>query len=306
MASLMPKTMNYSLKTSKSNIAKSYLLGQKKGLSRKIKKAHHKLHLLHLMTPSGLHLSVALLIFKKYFKKKIILQLLLLLISIMTLFMGDYNALRRMAIFGLTKNFIVTFIIDFFLGGWHQSPFSFALSFLFLGLILINKNNPKKILARDFFIAQILIAYFFQQQVYPIGFFIGFFLTPIISSLFPLYLIDFLFPGISPISKITEAILLFFCHFTFEGVSPFIALFFLSLFYIPYFLPFCFLLWPEAITNLPKHHLNKKAFHSPAPANYKSIKRTRSGYILAYDNDLLCRMRLYSSGWSTRCKFKKH
>lgn len=302
LAEFMPaKEVTYSIHQ-KTSLAKSYLLGQKKGLDRKLKKAHHKLHLLHLMTPSGLHLSMGLYFFKKFIKRKIVIQCLLLAMIVLTTFLGDYFALRRMAFYGLTKNFMGTFLIDLFLGGFHASPFSYALSFLFIGIILINRDRPKKKLARDFVLAQIIIALFFEQKVYPLGFLIGFFLTPIISFGFPLFLLDFLLPKMNPISNITATMIIFFSKFAGPALSPLPALFIISLCQLPYGFLFLMVAWPSTLQNFPHHLWQKKAFHAPPPKSFQEIKRFSSGYKLIYDNGLICRSRLYSTGWSTRCK----
>lgn len=303
MASMMPKNDTYLNLRNKSSLAKSYLFGMKKGLPKEIKKAHKKLHLLHLMTPSGLHLGVAMIIFKKYIKRKIFINIFLILITFISIYLGDFFALRRMAIFGITNNFILTFLIDFFLGGWSASPFSYSLSFLFLGLILINKDRAKKYLARDFFIAQLLITLFFEQKVYPIGFILGFFLTPLISAIFPIFSIDLFYNGFTPISDIISFILLKLSSQISSGFNPLYASLFILFFYLPYISLFVMLFFPKNIHNLPNHHVGKNAFPTKAPKNYQDIVRTGSGYKLSYHNGLICRTRLYSSGWSTRCKF---
>ena len=303
MASMMPKNDTNLKLRNKTSLAKSYLFGMKKGLPRKIKKAHKKLHLLHLMTPSGLHLGIGMIIFKKYIKKQIIIKLFLVLMTFLSIILGDFFALRRMAIFGITNNFILTFVIDFFLGGWSASPFSYALSFLFLGLILINKDRANKYLAKDFFIAQILIATFFEQKVYPIGFIIGFFFTPLISAIFPLFIIDLFNNNFTPVSDFISFILLKLSSLIELGLPPLYAFLFISFFYLPYLSLFITITFPENIHNLPKHYIGKKAFPTRAPQFYQDIVRTSSGYKLSYPKGLICRARLYSSGWSTRCKF---
>ena len=101
LASLMPKPAPKYSPYQKSTIAKSYLLGQKRGLSRKVKKAHHKLHLLHLMTPSGLHLSSALLFIKRFSHNPTMIRSILIIVSLISLYLGDFHARATMLKYGI-------------------------------------------------------------------------------------------------------------------------------------------------------------------------------------------------------------
>ena len=60
-------------------IARAYFTGDKSKLKRKVIKAHRKLGLMHLMTPSGLHLSSFFLLIKPFAKHHRIKCLLSLL-----------------------------------------------------------------------------------------------------------------------------------------------------------------------------------------------------------------------------------
>lgn len=140
----------------------SLMTGDKRYLSKESKQNFKDLGLMHLLTPSGLHLSSILIIFKVIPKQ---IQIYLLFIISLPFFMLEkYYSIKRVLIFKLTyfvlakdlKNksaiaFITTFCADIVLGNFKDSPLSFAYSFLFWGTILFHQGSFLKLNYKLFF-----------------------------------------------------------------------------------------------------------------------------------------------------------
>ena len=190
-----------------SGLVHSYTTGNKRRLSRKAKSIHQDLGLMHLLTPSGLHLSVIW----KFFTPLLTLFFARLLwpkrvcfgVSTLVLFFSDSLwAMQRMSLFRLISSFlpqfkiklfvtfVTTFVFSFLLGNFHSSPLSFALSFLFFGIILSAQGSFPK-LCMGLLASQALVQSIFMQPYSIFGSFLGIFITPIFALIFPLMLLDY-------------------------------------------------------------------------------------------------------------------
>lgn len=127
--------------------------GDKRGVDRKLKSTLKKYGLIHLLTPSGLHLSALtpLLVFPVF------LQFFILLIFYFWIeSFGSYLSLERVTIFALLTKlssyfkfklssniiFIICLLLSLIIGNVSNSPGSFLYSLLFWGTIMIFKDNP--------------------------------------------------------------------------------------------------------------------------------------------------------------------
>ena len=197
-----------------------YVLGHKKGISKKIKDAHKRLLIMHLFTPSGLHFSSILLFFWPFFsflkkRKKVLFIFSYTSICLLPFLVDGFFSIKRICLFQILKSikqngnfknienfhlFILTFLIDFCLGSFDKSPLSFSYSFLFLGLIFANKKFRGKKLIPYFAGAQVIISFFSKEGFYLFGIINSFLLTSIFSFLFPFWLIVFGLPSNFPFS----------------------------------------------------------------------------------------------------------
>lgn len=128
----------------------SMITGDKSKLSFKLKKKLKQMGLLHLFTPSGLHLSS--FFFLRFLPKKILLGIFFLLFLWLSTYFC-YSSMERVIIFKIIHlvlkerkietHFFLTFIFSFLLGQYRE-PLSFLYSFLFWGTIIIFRNNPIK------------------------------------------------------------------------------------------------------------------------------------------------------------------
>ena len=166
----------------------------------RLKKVLRSLHLEHLATPSGLHLSILTSWLFPFLSKP------LRIISLLPIFnLLNFYSLKRIAFYKLGQNifpkmnrlhlFSVVMFIDFFWGSGQSSPYSFLYGFLFLGSIIatIHKSPlsshyiPFSLLG-----AQCLVAFASGSSVYLIGFFFGLVLTSLFSLIFPVLVLDVL------------------------------------------------------------------------------------------------------------------
>jgi hypothetical protein len=116
------------------------------------------------------------------------LIILIILGSILFWFKG-FSALKRMLLIkthqhflGTQAGFITALLLDMLVGSFHNYPLSFCFSFLFLGIIYSEKQ--RFILVILFFLAQMLITYFYQNQIS----FLMLFLSPLLNFAFALAL----------------------------------------------------------------------------------------------------------------------
>ncbi|WP_084710395.1 ComEC/Rec2 family competence protein [Bacteriovorax sp. BAL6_X] len=188
---------------------RSVLTGQKWGLDKELKRKLTHLNLLHLMTPSGLHLSSLFLIFyflrRRYPRLSNLVELTLCLGFYF--FLPGYYSFRRVALirsfFILNKTretnyskmqiFIFFLVTDFFFGTYRYSPLSFYLSTLFLGLIFSIKEYRIYKMYLLFFVAQLFIAHKFTGVIYPATIILSPLLTSIFTLIYPILFFNLFF-----------------------------------------------------------------------------------------------------------------
>ncbi len=148
----------------------SILTGRSAPVARQMKESYKTLGLNHIFTPSGFHLSAALLPFMKVLKTPLQQLVCLILIGAGISILPGLGALKRMIlikstqkIIGLRIGFVAALIIDMFWGTFQDQALSFTYSMLFLGIIYSGLRGLKLMIW--FFIAQIILAYFQDNAV---------------------------------------------------------------------------------------------------------------------------------------------
>lgn len=188
------------------NILFCFLTGSKNGISPYTKAAFKKTNLLFLLSPSGVHLTVILLIITlclKRIKNKWIRKFSYIIILASSFFFPSYTSIRRLSILRILFQvkflskinipieviFLLTFVISFLLGDFKNSPIGFIYSFAFLGTFFSLRNFSKITLILGLFSTQLILALFIGDKVslaaIPAGLCIAFLFT----FLFPLLLI---------------------------------------------------------------------------------------------------------------------
>lgn len=212
-----------------SGLAKAAITGDKSCVPKSVLKTIKTFGLMHLLTPSGLHLSSALSAL--YFFPR------LRLFACLSLFLGTFflpglYSLQRMALFRLVNHkirnthvsFCVTLVGSVLVGNYAASPISFSLSMLFWGTILFHKRGKFRLIL-DLYMAQCLVAIAFGQSISPLAIFAGPLVSGLFTLFFPFGLISGIFPEISgaclwPVAYILKIL----GHFEFLKVSGFLAL----------------------------------------------------------------------------------
>lgn len=173
--------------------------GDKSEISRKLKSSLKEFGLIHLLTPSGIHLSSLLLFIflfiKKKFYKYIYFAFLLLIIPV-----SGFYSLKRILYFHIFKcfrlsteaAFICTFIFDLLIGGFSNSPLSYAFSFLCWGVIIFSQKSKIQVIY-NLFLAQLIICYFNQSEINILSIIINPIFTSLFSFVFPILSINFWF-----------------------------------------------------------------------------------------------------------------
>lgn len=212
-----------------SELTRAYATGQRRHLSRKVRDMHRDLGLIHLTTPSGLHLSILWRFFNPFLGLLTALTGLTFLpaitISISTFVIWNMDglmAMQRMSLYRLLRFplffrmrlnrgiiFLITLALSLLLGNFSQSPLSFGLSALFFGLILASSHNFFK-MAYSLICAQALVQSLMVQKFTFISSFLGVIITPIFVFIFPLSLIEYWVVGKLPFSLGIEYIIYLF------------------------------------------------------------------------------------------------
>ena len=184
----------------KSTLYSAVISGDKTSINGKVKKQLKALGLLHLFTPSGLHLSS--FFFMRFLPKKILIPVLVLLFIYLSS-QFQYLSMERVLIFkllhltfrnlGLSLHFTLTFIISFLLGQFNE-PLSFLYSLVFWGTILIFRNNPIKCVFYLCF-QNLMLNSLQGAQTNFLIFIINPILTFIVSGAFPLLFFNSLLPS---------------------------------------------------------------------------------------------------------------
>ncbi len=189
-------------KTQACRLQNAFNTGNKKGLNKRVKESYKKLHLLHLFTPSGIHIFPLFIIVKKLFSRSF-LNFVLLSLGFFLWRFDQFHSLERIitmkVIFSLIQslnlNFSVfsIFLFSMFLSlvnsNYSSSPLSFAYSYLFIGSIVSARNRLETFVF--IFFSNILIAYFNFEAVSLIAPIIGSLLTILFSFLFPFIFLNF-------------------------------------------------------------------------------------------------------------------
>ncbi len=306
-----------------SSVLFSYTVGGQKGVSRSVTTAHKNLYLIHLFTPSGLHLSslffflTPLLTFLKFRSFNYFFAVSLLL-TLPPFFLDGFWAVKRVSFLrllflvfkkiplklSLFTLFILAFSLDFMFGTFKDSPLSFTYSFLFLGMIFAGQKWPSIWLPLFLMLGQFLVCFFQQTPFFPLNFFLGFLLTSFFSLLFPLFFLAFCFPQFSLIAKFFLSLFLFLVKFgsNFLKNSPsfFISgdgllLIFLFISSLDFkkkgiFLIFFLLFHSTPLWNIRDrdHQGNKGFFLAEEKKGVKKISRTEKGYKIQYHEGWVC------------------
>lgn len=182
---------------------RALITGNKKNINRQLSKTLKGYGSMHLMTPSGIHLSS--LFFIKYLPH--VIQQLILLFSMFYLIpLGAYNSLERVIIFkSLSLKFsffskvpnelklIIVMTLAVLMGHYFNNPLSISLSFLFWGTIILFKNNPIKLMFYLFF-SLLFINGLFGIPTKVSAIFINPILTSLLTLIFPVLTINLLLP----------------------------------------------------------------------------------------------------------------
>ncbi|EQC48303.1 competence protein [Bacteriovorax sp. BSW11_IV] len=322
---------------SKASIAHAFILGDKSAISRTQKNDLKTLGALHLLTPSGLHLSsfIALLSFilsitnREKWKIPALIVLGIFLFSI-----PDFYSLKRTLAFYLLGYFLyqfknfknkshlifgVIFILDYFLGSYKYSPLSFTFSFLFLGTIIALKDAKKWQFFSFLFLNQVLVSYFFLQKFFILGPIFGFILTGVFGFVFPIGIIAFPFDLITPYepSNFFFSLFLDLAHFfslvAQEGPRVMISLWFIVCMLLGlltqrlrWAIPILICLEAQPLFNLPLSAFKKE----PTYSNYKltpeseiiKVDQVRRGYRSWHPHQIKCNVTLYSYFWEKKCR----
>lgn len=198
-------------KSEYSAILSKYVSGYPKRIKKKYKQPHYKLHIIHLFTPSGIHftsmwllLVPLFLLLKKKYKHAEALFLFLLRVSLF--FVPGFYSIKRICLYRSIRKlnnkssylvFLLTMILEYIFGTYSDSPWSFAYSYLFLGIIFSFNKTTFRYLPLGFFLGNLLIGIFQHTPVNLIGFFMGFFMTSLFAIIFPMFFLLYCFPWLS-------------------------------------------------------------------------------------------------------------
>lgn len=174
--------------------------GEKAKLSSKTKDNLKRFGLIHLLTPSGIHLSSILGLFLFLFNRK---YKFIFLLGTLIFFYNfpELQSLRRVLYFQIIilflkgplkikQAFILTFILDLLLGGYSSNPLSYSFSFIFWGLIIYSRTKLQA--AINLFLAQLLVVFISQTgSVNLLAIVINPVFTAIYSFLFPLFSLNY-------------------------------------------------------------------------------------------------------------------
>lgn len=177
-------------------IMESIVLGKKKltGDQREIKKIVKELNLQHILTPSGLHLSSALL-FLKFFPK-LFLMILTLGLACFLFFNENLFSLQRNLTLYLTKSFFplpldflffAIIFLELIFCDWSRFQ-SLAYSYLFLGTIIIYRNQHYLKLIEKLCLAQLIILSLKAKSISILIFPLNFLTTFLTTLFFPGFL----------------------------------------------------------------------------------------------------------------------
>ncbi|MCY4643097.1 MAG: hypothetical protein OXB88_00605 [Bacteriovoracales bacterium] len=168
-----------------------------------LKSAIKKLHIHHLFTPSGLHLS-SLLWFLGLFSLK---RMFLFFLFPLVFFLDGFVAFKRVYFIRfigellkfkkiqLDKSyiFIFVFLIEFIFWA-HLHPLSFTYSFLFLGIIYSLKKSSPLVFLLGIWLAQSLIHSFHEDSIILLSLPLCSFITSLVTLSYPLVILNAFVP----------------------------------------------------------------------------------------------------------------
>ena len=312
----------------------AYTIGGQKEVPRSLTTAHKNLYLIHLFTPSGLHLSslffflTPLLSFLKFRSFNYFFAASLLL-TLPPFFLDGFWAVKRVAFLrllwlvfkktplklSLFTVFILAFILDFFFGTFKDSPLSFTYSFLFLGLIFAGQKWPSIWLPLFLMLGQFVVCFLQDIPFYPLNFFLGFLLTSLFSLLFPLFFLAFCFPQISLIAKFFLSIFLFLVEngSTFLKNSPsffisgdLLILIFLFISSLDFKKKGILLIFFALFHSVPLENFkvvaNKSFYLADEKNGIEKILRTEKGYKIHYKEGWVCNYQISNLGMNKYCQ----
>ena len=174
------------------------VIGHKIKMPRRLRKILRTLHIEHLATPSGLHLSLLTsLLFPFLGRNARVLSLTPFF------FLSGFYSLKRVALYKILSTvlpkmkrltlFYIVMVLDLLFGSAQASPYSFLFGFLFLGSIV--STSRLNILSSQYIPfallgAQCMVSFCTDQPLYLSGFFIGLVITSLFSFVFPLLVLD--------------------------------------------------------------------------------------------------------------------
>ena len=268
--------------------------GNKKNLSRKIKTTFKKYGIIHLLTPSGVHLSSIMFLFNSVY----FLELVFIIISLIFLknYQG-YDSLERVLIFrflghSILKNqqrfktelsFILTILLSFSIGHFTSISLSLIYSLAFWGTIIIYRKNSVKML-----VYMNIMLYFMASFSASTHSLFSIIINPLLTSMmtmaFPLLILNTLLPTYLQMNQITDFFLKFFLEvlYKIESIDFFPLIGFSTLSVLIFILLLQFINFKTAILYLclfssPAHkskniHLPKSYTNLAVKENFKTMK----------------------------------
>ena len=193
-------------KPENANVLFSFITGNKNGISPYTKKAFKRTNLSFLLSPSGLHLSILIMILLyplNKFKNKIIKRTAKIMLLPSLFFLPEFYSLQRSSLLRLLFQFkfiaklrvtlehifLLTFLGSFLLGHFHRSPMGFIYSFAYLGIFFSLREYPKIMLIAGLFSIQLVLALFSGEKASLLSIPFGLLGSFIFSLLFPLLLL---------------------------------------------------------------------------------------------------------------------
>lgn len=175
--------------------------GNKNKVKKSIKDIFKRYGLMHLMTPSGIHLSSVLILFK--FSS--LLSLILCLTLFIYLFPSQtYNSLERVLLFriiygfNISKNieytFLTTLMISILIGHLSMNPLSYIFSLAFWGTVVIYRNSKGKLILHLNFMLYFMSS-LFGGDTSILSLIINPLYTSIVSGIFPILLFNNILPA---------------------------------------------------------------------------------------------------------------
>lgn len=294
--------------------------GHKKGVSRKTKEIMRSFGLLHLFTPSGLHLSSILLCFlilSKNLKKSRGLKIIMMALYLFSQSISGFDSIKRILLWrSIPANhqylsYLFAAVLDLLIFYEWRSPLSFSFSFLFLGTILIFQRSAKIKLLAALLLNQWMIATFFGESFEPFSVLLGFGITAIMTFLFPIFFLQttiapfFILKEIGVIIELIITLLKDLAPFTsFISIPPSLLSFVIANAILrkqkKLFIIVLFCLLPNSMVEERKPTQVWKSLD----ANLYDIKRRSWGYLGWKSSYEKCRVKLKAGRWKQSCLYE--